>query len=155
MDTDKILAYLTSDHGMTVVSFWISILAILVGAVGIWRAERLFDELNGNVKELITSLKNNMLKEAETVFASYASFVRSLQAVDLKPHELPQDGAFALLTVFRIQQLLNRDFSSEQIAELRKQTRTSVEKAAHSYVEMLTKSGLATMKPNVRLNDLP
>ena len=151
----KLLVYAVSDHGMTVISFWLSLVAIVIGIGGILRAESLFKKLDKELELLVLNLKSNMLKETETVFASYASFSRSLQGVDLNPHELPQDAAFALLTVFRIQQLLHTDYTPEQFAELRKQTRNNVEKTAKSYAQMLTKSGLATMKPGVEFNDLP
>lgn len=136
---------------MTVISFAVGIVAILIGAVGIWRAERLFKELNENVKKLVANLKDNMLKQTETVFASYASFSRSLQFVDLKPEHLPADGAFALLTVFYLQRSLHPTSTDQEYAELRALTRKNVEDAAAGYVKMLVKSGLATMKPGFEL----
>ena len=136
---------------MTIISFWVGVVAIFVGAAGIWRAEQLFDELNENVKELIANLKDNMLKQAETVFASYSSFSRSLQFVDLKAEHLPPDGAFALLTVFYLQRSLYAKTTDQEYAELRTRTRKNIEDAAAGYVKMLVKSGLATMKPGFEL----
>jgi hypothetical protein len=42
-------------------------IAILLGAVGIWRSEHLFTKLDKNLKHLIDSMKENMLGEMLTV----------------------------------------------------------------------------------------
>src|SRR5215475_12084383 len=79
--------------------------AIVVGVVGIWRAEYLFKRLN----ERADKMADDVVRTAMTIAVSYASFARSLLGVELDPQELPKDGAFALLTAFYFQQKLNQE----------------------------------------------
>jgi hypothetical protein len=132
----------------------LSIIAILLGVAGIWRSERLFKKLDNNLNHLMEDMKDNTLRQAITVTVSYAAFTRALQAVELDPMELPKDGAFALLTAFQLQKLLNTDFTPEQLAELRTLTRESVDKNACRNVDQLIKSGMGKLKDGVELNDL-
>ena len=126
---------------------WLAIIAIALGTVGILRAEWLFEKLYKKEKYI----KNAVLTEGTTVAVSYASFSRALQAVELKPLELTKDGAFALLTGFRFQQLINEDFTPEQFAELREQTRKQVDKEARAYAKELIASGMASVKEGVEI----
>jgi len=151
-----------SDHGLTVLSTILSIIAlpvaiaaIIVGVRGIREARDLFKKLETTLNQLVTDIKENALRETLTVATSYAAFTRALQAVELDPMELPKDGAFALLTSFHFQKLLNPSYTPEQSSELQKLTRKSVDVTAHGYVEMLLKSGLGTMKDGIELNDPP
>lgn len=121
----------------------LSAIAIVLGVVGIWRAEHLFKKLDNSLKHLIEDMKRNILREAVTVTTSYAAFTRALQVVELDPRELPKDAAFALLTAFRFQQLLNPAFKPEEFFALQKQTRNDIDQAAHGYIDMLIKSGLS------------
>lgn len=123
--------------------------AILVGVVGIWRGEYLFERLNKRADKMT----EEFLRSATTVTVSYASFARALLGVELFSEELPKDGAFALLTSFYFQQMLHSSkFTPEQLSELRKQTRKQVEVGARDYAEMLVKSGLGKMKDGVEFN---
>jgi hypothetical protein len=132
----------------------LSAIAIVLGAVGIWRAEQLFQRLDKNLENLIGDMKNRALDEAVTVSASYAAFGRALQAVKLDPHEMPADSAFALLTAFRFQTLRYPNAKPEVLAKLRKDTRESTEKAAHGYVEMLVQSKLGKLRDGITLADM-
>jgi hypothetical protein len=125
--------------------------AILLGAVGIWRSERLFTKLDKNLEHLIDSMKKNMLGEMLTVTTSYAAFTRALQSVELDPMELPKDGAFALLTAFHFTKLLHTNLTPEEFAACRKLTRESVDKTAREYVDLLTKSGIGKPKQEIEL----
>ena len=70
--------------------------AIVVGVVGIWRAEHLFGKLNKRADKM----REDFLGSATTTLVSYASFTKALQGIALSPTELSKDGAFALLTSF-------------------------------------------------------
>ena len=131
-----------------------SIIAILLGVAGIWRAEYLFTKLDRNLNQLIRDIKKNTLQQAITVTVSYAAFSRALQAVELNPLELNKDGAFALLTAFHLQKLLHTDMTPEQLSELRKVTRKEVDKAARRDVNQLVDSGMGKMRDGVTLTDL-
>ncbi len=131
----------------------LSSIAILLGLVGIWRAEHLFAKLDKNLELLIDGLKRNMLGEMLTVTSSYAAFTRALQVVKLDPMELPKDGAFALLTTFQFMKLLHPNLTPEEFAALRKQTREGVDETAREYVDELTKSGVGKIKEGIELND--
>ena len=123
--------------------------AIVLGVIGIWRAEHLFRELN----ERADKMTDEFLNKAITIVVSYASFTKALWAVELSPVELREDGAFALMTSFYFQQLLHTTkFTPEQLAELRKHTRNQVETGARDYAEMLIKSGLGRLKDGVEFN---
>jgi hypothetical protein len=124
---------------------WLAIIAIALGTAGILRAEWLFEKLYKKEKYI----KDAVLREAITVAISYASFSRALQAVELTALELTKDGAFALLTGFHFQKLINEDFTPEQFAELRKLTRKQVDKMARVYVQELVASGMASPKEGV------
>jgi hypothetical protein len=124
---------------------WLAIIAILVGTLGVLRAEWLFEKLYKREKYI----KEALLREALTVTVSYASFSRALQALELTPLEMEKDGAFALLTGFHLQKLVNADYTPEQFAELRKLTRKQVDKMARVYVNELVASGLASPKEGV------
>jgi len=136
---NKLAENVFSDRGF-------SVIAILLGVVGIWRADHLFTKLDKSLKHLIENMKKNTLREATTVTTSYAAFARALQAVELDPMELPKDGAFALLTTFRFQQLLNPDFTPTELSELQKLTRDNVDRKALEYVDLLIRSGLGKPK---------
>ncbi|HYB62024.1 MAG TPA: hypothetical protein VEH50_11165 [Methylomirabilota bacterium] len=129
--------------------------AIVLGAAGIIRADCLFAKLNKNLERLIDGMKEKMLREMLTITESYAAFTRALQAVELDPMELPKDGAFALLTAFHFQKLLNPKFTPEDLAALRKLTRGSVEKTARENVDLLIKSGIGKLKEGIELSDPP
>jgi len=123
--------------------------AIVVGVVGIWRAEHLFKRLNKRADKMT----ENFLLSAIRIVVSYASFTKALQAVELPPTELPKDGAFALLTSFYFQQVLHSEkFKPEELNDLRKSTRHQVEIGARDYAEMLIKSGLGKLKDGVEFN---
>jgi len=150
---------LTVEAGFTELDRWLSIaaivlgvVAIVLGVIGIWRAEHLFKKLDANLTNLLENLKKNTLREAITVVTSYAAFTRALQAVDLDPMELPKDGAFALLTCFHLQKLVNTHLTPEELSALHKLDRENVDKAAYGYVDLLIKSGMGKMKPDVELN---
>jgi hypothetical protein len=128
----------------------LSVIAIVVGVGGIWRSEQLFRTLDNNLTRLIEDLKKNALQEATTVAGSYAAFTRALQFVELDAMELQKDAAFALLTQFRLQQLLHPEYTPAQHAELRKLDRANLGKAARGYVEMLLKSGMGKQKHEFR-----
>jgi hypothetical protein len=124
---------------------WLAIIAIALGTVGILRAEWLFEKLYKKEKYI----KDAVLREATTVAISYASFSRALQAVELKPLELPKDGAFALLTGFHFQKLLNEDFTPDQFQELFKLERKQVDNMARGYVQELVASGMASPREGI------
>ena len=124
-------------------------IAILLGAVGIWRSEHLFTKLDKNLKHLIDSMKKNMLGEMLTVTTSYAAFTRALQAVELDPMELPKDGAFALLTAFHFTKLLHSNLTPAEFAALRKLTKGRVDTTAREYVDLITKSGIGKPKEGI------
>ena len=133
--------FVTSDRGL-------AIIAILVGVGGILRAEWLFEKLYEREKHV----RDALLREANTVLQSYAAYSRALQAVELDPLELPPDGAFALLTSFHFQQLLHKGtFTPEEMNQLQKLSRKTVDKTARGYVDMLTASGLGKMREGVEL----
>src|ERR1700733_1051115 len=90
----RIWEYLISDRGLSIVATVLSLVAIFLGLIGIWRAELLFKKLDQNLEHLIEGMKRNMLQESSNVTASYAAFTRALQAVELDPNELPKDAAF-------------------------------------------------------------
>lgn len=131
----------------------LSTFAILLGVVGIWRAEALFRKLDSTLEHLIATMKVQVLDSAITVTASYAAFQRALQAVEILSGELPKDAAFALFTAFHFQSLRFANAKPEDIAKLRKDTRANVDKDARGYVQMLLASGLAKKKPGVDLVD--
>jgi len=124
--------------------------AIVVGVVGIWRAEHLFKRLNNRADKMT----EDFLRSATTILVSYASFTRALQAgVELPATELAKDGAFALLTSFYFQQVLHAGkLRPEEFSDLRKSTRAQVETGARDYAEMLIKSGLGKLKEGVEFN---
>lgn len=135
-------AFVTSDRGL-------AILAILVGLGGILRAEWLFEKLYKREKHI----REALLREANTVLLSYASFSRALQGIDLDPKEMAKDGAFAALTSYYFQQLLHgSDYTPQQLAELRKVTREQVEKRAVVYAEQFIAAGMGTLKTGVEFN---
>src|ERR1700733_8397642 len=136
----RIWEYLISDRGLSIVATVLSLVAIFLGLIGIWRAELLFKKLDQNLEHLIEGMKRNMLQESSNVTASYAAFTRALQAVELDPNELPKDAAFALLTTFNLLNLLNPGITPERFSELRKETRRKVDESALDYVEMLVRS---------------
>jgi hypothetical protein len=149
----RIWEYLISDRGLSVVSTVLSVVAIVLGLAGIWRAEYLFKKLDNTLEHLIEGMKKNMLREGVTVTASYAAFTRALQAVELDPMELPKDGAFALLTGFRFQQLLNPEFTPEQQEELRRLDRANVDKAARVFVDQVVKSGMGKHRDDIEMSE--
>jgi hypothetical protein len=110
----KFWEILISDRGLSILATVLSIVAIVVGVGGILRAEHLFKELDRTLKHLLRDMRKDALREAVTVTASYAAFTRALQVVELDPMELPKDGAFALLTGFRFQQILNPEFTPDR-----------------------------------------
>lgn len=132
----------------------LSVIAIVVGVGGILRAEHLFKRLDANLTDLISNFKRDALRETTSVTASFAAFAHALQFVELKKLELQKDAAFALFTQFHLQRLLHPDMSDEDFARLRKTDRDNVDKGARDYIEMLVKSGMATVKPGFRLEDL-
>jgi hypothetical protein len=136
------LSFLTSDRGL-------AILAIVVGVGGILRAEWLFEKLYKREK----TIREALLREANTVLLSYASFSRALQGLDLDPAEMTKDGAFATLTSYHFQQLLHgSNFTPQQLGELRTLTREQVEKQARVYAEQFIAAGIGKLKEGVELN---
>jgi hypothetical protein len=127
----------------------LSAIAIVLGVVGIWRAEVLFTKLDRNLENLIKNMKDRMLDEAITVTSSYAGFIRAMQKVELHPNELPKDAAFALFTTFHLQTLRYPGAKPEQMAQLRKDSRANVDTYAQGYVDMLLQSGLASTKDSI------
>jgi hypothetical protein len=135
-------SFLTSDRGL-------AILAILVGVGGILRSEWLFEKLYRREKHI----REALLREANTVLLSYASFARALQGIDLDPKEMAKDGAFAALTSYHFQQLLHGgSYTPQQLAELRKGTREQVEKQAQVYAEQFIAAGIGTLKSGMGFN---
>jgi hypothetical protein len=124
-----------SDRGLATI-------AIVVGVAGIWRAESLFQRLDKNLNHLIEDMKNNTLQKVVTVTASYAAFTRALQIVELDPRELTKDGAFALLTVFHFQRILNPALTAEEFSEVCKLDRRKVDEEGLVIADKLVKSGL-------------
>lgn len=133
----------------------LSAFAILLGVVGIWRAEALFRKLDSTLEHLIATMKVQVLDSAITVTGSYAAFQRALQVVEILPEELPEDAAFALFTSFHFQSLRFANAKPEDVAKLRKDTRANVDRDAKGYVQLLLSSGLAKKKPGVDLVDDP
>ena len=129
----------------------LAFIAIVLGVVGIWRAEHLFSKLNTKLQGLVSNMRDHLVEEMRTVTISYAAFVRALQAVDLDPMELPKDGAFALLTSFHLTKLQFPALKPDEFAELRKRTRRTVDDEAREYVDLLIKSGIARAKDGVEL----
>jgi hypothetical protein len=127
--------------------FW-AIFAIVLGLAGIARSDYLFHKLYKRAERA----RRDVLKEMETVLLSYAAFSRAMQFLDLAPQELSQDGAFALLTSFYVQQQLHHGSAFAELAQIRKNTRNQMEKSAREYGEMLIKSGLATLKAGCDFN---
>jgi hypothetical protein len=143
MRTKSMLEIMTFDRVLGTV-------AILVGVGGILRAEWLFEKLYKREK----TIRESILREANTVLLSYASFSRALQAIDLEPTEMSRDGAFAMLTSYHFQQLLHREsFTPEQLNELRTMTRDQVEKQARTYAEQFVTAGLGKLKDGMSFND--
>lgn len=132
---------LMSDRGLAYV-------AIIVGVGGILRADWLFHKLYKREKYI----REAILMESRTVFLSYAAFSRALQGVDLNEGNLNKDGAFALLTSFRIQQLLFPNATSEEQKELRRTTREQIEKSAREYAEMIVNADMGKLKDRVEFN---
>jgi len=123
--------------------------AILVGVVGIWRAEWLFEKLYKREK----TIREALLREANTILQSYASFSRALQGIDLDPKEMAKDGAFATLTSYHFQQLLHgSDYTPQELGELRKVTREQVEKQAQVYGKLLVATGIGKLKSGLEFN---
>lgn len=133
--------FLSSDRGLAYV-------AIVVGVGGVLRADWLFHKLYQREKYI----REAILRETKTVLLSYAAFSRALQGVELDEAHLKKDGAFALLTSFRIQQLLFPDATPEQQAELRRTTREQIEKSARDYAEMIVNAGMGNLKEGLELN---
>lgn len=133
--------FFSSDRGLAYV-------AIFIGVGGILRADWLFHKLYKREKYI----REAILSEAKTVLLSYAAFSRALQGVELNETDITKEGAFALLTSFRIQQLLAPDAPMQQLAELRKGTREQVEKSARDYAEMLLGAGMGKLKTGIELN---
>lgn len=150
---DRLLAAAISDRGLSIISTALSVFAIILGVAGIWRAEYLFKKLNRALEHLVDTVRKDALRETITIAASYAAFTRSLQAVELDPMQLPQDGAFALLTAFHLQKLRNPQFTPEEFATLRSDTRRNVEKTARTYADLLVGSGLGKLKKGIELSD--
>lgn len=126
-------------------------IAILIGVVGIWRAEQLFNKLVKTQEHLIGDMKNGALDQAISVTASYAAFRRAMQAVEIDPGELPEDAAFALFTTFHFQSVRFSGAKPADVAKLRKDTRASIDKDARGYIDMLINSGLAKRRAGVDL----
>jgi hypothetical protein len=124
-------------------------LAIVVGVGGILRAEWLFEKLYKREKDI----REALLREANTVLLSYASFSRALQGLELDPMEMTKDGAFAALTSYHFQQLLHgSSYTPQQLVELRKLTREQIEKQARVYAEQFIAAGIGKLKDGVVLN---
>src|SRR5712672_1797556 len=134
--------FLASERGL-------STLAILLGVAGILRAEWLFEKLYKREKHI----REALLREANTVLQSYASFSRALQGIDLDPKEMAKDGAFATLTSYHFQQLLHGSaFTPQELGKLRKVTREQVDKQAQVYAKLLVTAGIGTLKSGVEFN---
>lgn len=133
----------------------LSACAIVLGVVGIWRAESLFRRLETTLEHLIVTMKNQVLDSMITVTGSYASFRRAMQVVEIPPDELPEDAAFALLTSFHFQSVRFANAKPEDLSKLRKDTRAKVDTDAKGYVQMLLSSRMARKRPGVRLVDDP
>ncbi len=88
-------ALASSDRGLAIV-------AIVVGLGGVLRGDWLFHKLYKREKQR----REVQLREANTVVQSYAAFSRALQGVRLSEKQLTKNAAFALLSSFRLQQLL-------------------------------------------------
>src|SRR5262245_1357771 len=91
------------DRILAAVAIVLGVAAIVLGVGGIWRAEHLFKKLNDRAE----TMTEDFLRNAITIVASYSSFSRALQGVELLPDALPKDGAFALLTVYHLQSVLH------------------------------------------------
>ena len=123
--------------------------AIVLGVIGFWRSEQPFSELNKRAD----TMTEEFLRMVMTITVSYASFTKALTGVELDSIELPENGAFALLTSFYLKQQLHAErFTQEKLAELRNDTRHQVEIGAREYAEMLIKSGLGRLRDGVEFN---
>lgn len=132
----NVWSFVTSDRGL-------AIFAIVVGVGGILRAEWLFEKLYKREKHI----REALLREANTVLLSYASFSRALQGLDLDPAEMRKDGAFAALTSYHFQQLLHGStFTPQQLAELRQLTREQIEKQAVVFAEQFIAAGIGNSR---------
>lgn len=127
---------------------WLAISAIVVGIAAVIRVEWLFEKLYKREQYI----RQALLAEFTTILQSYTAFSRAMQAVEMNPLDLTKDGAFAMFTVFRIQQLLYPKASRDEMSVLQKKTRNEAEIAARGYAEMLISSGQGKFREGFDFN---
>jgi hypothetical protein len=135
------------DTPMTLPWYWIlthtdrilSLVAIVIAVIAIRDVRHLFRTTEERARTAI-------LQELNNYGASMCAFYRACQYIEFHPGELDREGAALLFATFRVQQLLAPKATKEELAELRKNIRNNVDKAAREYMDLLISSDIGKLK---------
>ncbi|MGC1838177.1 MAG: hypothetical protein WA674_07530 [Candidatus Acidiferrales bacterium] len=127
--------------------------AIVISAIAIIDVRRLFKELEERDRNTENKVRQAVLKELVTQTASFATFSRAAQFIDFDEDQPDKQTAVAMLTTFRLQQLLAPNAKKEELDQLRRTTRNKIEEEARSWAELIISIGMGKLKGGCNFSD--